>query len=123
MAAPAPVPIVIDGVSKAFGPVQALVDIHLSVRAGEFLSLIGPSGCGKTTLLKTIAGLVPADAGRVVVGDRPVTGPGHECSVVFQDFALLPWATVRKNVGNGASLSSVYATALGRMMPKKASVP
>lgn len=101
MAAPAPVPILIDGVSKAFGAVQALVDIHFSVRAGEFLSLIGPSGCGKTTLLKTIAGLVPADAGRVVVGDRPVTCPGRECSVVFQDFALLPWATVQKNVEFG----------------------
>ena len=96
-----PVSIVVDGVSKAFGPVQALVDIHLTVRAGEFLSLIGPSGCGKTTLLKTIAGLVPADAGRIMVGDRSVSGPGRECSVVFQDFALLPWATVQKNVEFG----------------------
>ena len=107
MAAPAPVPIVVDGVSKAFGPVQALVDIHLRVRAGEFLSLIGPSGCGKTTLLKTLAGLVPADAGRVVVGDRVVRGPGRECSVVFQDFALLPWATVQKNVEFGLLLRGV----------------
>ena len=109
MAAPAPVPIVVDGVSKAFGPVQALVDIHLRVRAGEFLSLIGPSGCGKTTLLKTLAGLVPADAGRVVVGDRVVRGPGRECSVVFQDFALLPWATVQKNVEFGLLLRGVPA--------------
>ena len=109
MAAPGPVPIVVDGVSKAFGPVQALVDIHLRVRAGEFLSLIGPSGCGKTTLLKTLAGLVPADAGRVVVGDRVVRGPGRECSVVFQDFALLPWATVQKNVEFGLLLRGVAA--------------
>ena len=109
MAAPAPVPIVVDGVSKAFGPVHALVDIHLRVRAGEFLSLIGPSGCGKTTLLKSIAGLVPVDAGRVVVGDRVVRGPGRECSVVFQDFALLPWATVQKNVEFGLLLRGVPA--------------
>ena len=109
MAAPAPVTIVIDAVSKAFGPVQALVDIHLRVRAGEFLSLIGPSGCGKTTLLKSIAGLVPVDAGRVVVGDRVVRGPGRECSVVFQDFALLPWATVLKNVEFGLLLRGVPA--------------
>ena len=105
--APAPVPIAVQGVSKAFGAVQALVDIHLSVQAGEFLSLIGPSGCGKTTLLKTIAGLVPADAGRVLVGDRTVVGPGRECSVVFQDFALLPWASVQTNVEFGLLLRGV----------------
>ena len=109
MPGPAPVPIAVQGVSKAFGAVQALVDIHLTVRAGEFLTLIGPSGCGKTTLLKTIAGLVPADTGRVVVGDRTVTGPGRECSVVFQDFALLPWATVQKNVEFGLLLRGVAA--------------
>jgi NitT/TauT family transport system ATP-binding protein len=100
----APVAIAVDGVGKAFGPVQALVDIDLRVRAGEFLSLIGPSGCGKTTLLKIIAGLVTADRGRVRVGDREVRGPGRECSVVFQDFALLPWATAQKNVEFGLLL-------------------
>ena len=107
MTAAAPVPITVQGVSKAFGAVQALVDIHLSVQAGEFLSLIGPSGCGKTTLLKTIAGLVPADTGRVLVGDRTVVGPGRECSVVFQDFALLPWASVQTNVEFGLLLRGV----------------
>ncbi len=109
MAPAAPVPIAVQGVSKAFGPVQALVDISLDVQAGEFLSLIGPSGCGKTTLLKTIAGLLAADSGRVLVGDRPVTRPGRECSVVFQDFALLPWATVQKNVEFGLRLHGVEA--------------
>src|SRR5437762_1941611 len=69
----APVAIAIEGVSKAFGPVQALVDVDVRVRAGEFLSLIGPSGCGKTTLLKIVAGLTRADRGRVTVGDRVVT--------------------------------------------------
>ena len=103
-AAPAPVPIVVEGVSKAFGAVQALLDVHVRVGAGEFLGLIGPSGCGKTTLLKTIAGLVRADAGRVTVGGRAVAGPGRECSVVFQDFALLPWATAQKNVEFGLLL-------------------
>jgi NitT/TauT family transport system ATP-binding protein len=107
--APAPVAIAVEGVSKAFGPVQALVDIHVRVRAGEFLSLIGPSGCGKTTLLKTIAGLLPVDAGRIVVGERTVTGPGRECSVVFQDFALLPWASVQRNVEFGLLLRGVAA--------------
>jgi NitT/TauT family transport system ATP-binding protein len=109
MAAPAPVPIVVDGVSKTFGAVRALADIHLRVGAGEFLSVIGPSGCGKTTLLKTIAGLLPVDAGRITVGARTVTGPGRECSVVFQDFALLPWATVQTNVEFGLLLRGVPA--------------
>ena len=99
-----PVAITVEGVSKAFGPLQALVDIDVRVGAGEFVSVIGPSGCGKTTLLKIIAGLVPADRGRVRVGEREVTGPGRECSVVFQDFALLPWATVQRNVEFGLLL-------------------
>jgi NitT/TauT family transport system ATP-binding protein len=104
-----PVAIAVESVSKAFGAVQALVDVDVRVRAGEFLSLIGPSGCGKTTLLKIIAGLVPADRGRVSVGDRVVTGPGRECSVVFQDFALMPWATVQRNVEFGLLLRGVDA--------------
>jgi ABC-type nitrate/sulfonate/bicarbonate transport system ATPase subunit len=105
----AAVPLTIAGLSKAFGSVQALAEIDMSVRAGEFLSVIGPSGCGKTTLLKIVAGLVPADAGRVTVGDRVVRGPGRECSVVFQDFALLPWSTVQKNVEFGLLLRGVAA--------------
>ena len=110
----APVPITADGVSKAFGAVQALADIHVHVGAGEFLSLIGPSGCGKTTLLKLIAGLLPADAGRIRVGGRTVAGPGRECSVVFQDFALLPWATVQKNVEFGLALRGMAAAERAR---------
>ncbi len=109
----APVGIVVDGVSKTFGPVAALSDVSLRVDAGEFVTLIGPSGCGKTTLLKTIAGLVPADAGRVLVGARPVTGPHRECSVVFQDFALLPWGTVQRNVEFGLLLRGVRAPERG----------
>jgi ABC-type nitrate/sulfonate/bicarbonate transport system ATPase subunit len=89
--------------------VQALVDINVRVKAGEFLSLIGPSGCGKTTLLKTIAGLLAVDSGRITVGDRVVRGPGRECSVVFQDFALLPWATVQENAEFGLLVRGVPA--------------
>ena len=112
MPAPASaVAIGVEGVSKAFGAVRALVDIEVRVRAGEFLSLIGPSGCGKTTLLKIIAGLVPPDAGRVTVGDRVVSGPGREASMVFQDFALLPWGTVQKNVEFGLLVRGVAAEA------------
>jgi NitT/TauT family transport system ATP-binding protein len=105
----APVEIRVEGVSKTFGAVTALADITVRVAAGEFLTLIGPSGCGKTTLLKAVAGLVPVDAGRIVVGTRTVTGPGPECSMVFQDFALLPWATVQRNVEFGLLLRGVAA--------------
>ena len=105
----APLAVAVEGVCKRFGAVQALIDIDLRVGAGEFLTLIGPSGCGKTTLLKAIAGLSPVDAGRVVVGSREVKGPGRECSVVFQDFALLPWASVQRNVEFGLLLRGVGA--------------
>ena len=117
-AAPAPVAIIVEGVSKAFGAVQALLDVHLRVGAGEFLGLIGPSGCGKTTLLKTIAGLVRADAGRVTVGGRAVAGPGRECSVVFQDFALLPWATAQRNVEFGLLLRGAPGAMARRAIAK-----
>ena len=108
--APTPVAIAIEQVSKAFGSVQVLVDIDVRVRAGEFLTIIGPSGCGKTTLLKIVAGLVRADRGRVTVGERIVSAPGPECSVVFQDFALLPWATVQRNVEFGLLLRGTDAS-------------
>jgi len=106
----APVGISIERVARSFGPVQALVDIGIEVRAGELLALIGPSGCGKTTLLKCIAGLLPVDAGRIVIGSRTVTGPGgREASLVFQDFALLPWATARENAEFGLLLRGAPA--------------
>ena len=102
--------IAIERLSKSFGAVQALADIEIQVKAGEFLALIGPSGCGKTTLLKCVAGLLPADAGRIVIGSRPVSGPGgREASLVFQDFALLPWATARENAEFGLLLRGAPA--------------
>src|SRR5919109_1179669 len=106
----APVGIAIQGVSKNFGALQALVGIDIEVKAGEFLSLIGPSGCGKTTLLKSIAGLQPVDAGRIRIGERLVSAPGmREASLVFQDFALLPWATALENAEFGLRLRGVPA--------------
>ncbi|HEY8370784.1 MAG TPA: ABC transporter ATP-binding protein [Thermodesulfobacteriota bacterium] len=93
------------GISKSYGgEIQALRDITLEFPRGELTTLLGPSGCGKTTLLKIIAGLIQPDAGEVLVGGRRVTGPGPERAFVFQDFALMPWATVLRNVGFGLEL-------------------
>ncbi|MEV4897343.1 ABC transporter ATP-binding protein [Nonomuraea sp. NPDC055795] len=102
----------IRGLSKSFvgqdgGRVQALSDVDLDVAENEFLTVLGPSGCGKTTLLKAVAGLVPADSGEIRVDGAPVRGPGPDRSMVFQNFALLPWATVLDNVAFGLELRGV----------------
>lgn len=82
--------------AKAQG-VLALSQINLSVRDGEFVSVVGPSGCGKSTLLYIVGGFVKAD-GEVLIDGRPITGPGTDRGVVFQEYALFPWLTVRKNI-------------------------
>jgi bicarbonate transport system ATP-binding protein len=76
----------------------ALKGIDLNIRRGEFISLIGHSGCGKSTLLNIIAGLDHASEGVVLVDDTPVTKPGPDRMVVFQNYSLLPWLTVRENI-------------------------
>jgi NitT/TauT family transport system ATP-binding protein len=81
--------------------VQALLDISFSVDDGEFCCVVGPSGCGKTTLLRTIAGLETPDSGSVLVDGEPVTGPGLDRGMVFQEYALFPWRTVRGNIRFG----------------------
>jgi NitT/TauT family transport system ATP-binding protein len=92
------------GLSKFYGGFQALKEIDLDFPEGELISLLGPSGCGKTTLLKMIAGLLEPTAGQVFVKGKAVTGPGPERAFVFQDFALMPWATVLRNVAFGLEL-------------------
>ena len=93
------------GISKTYdGGIQALKDIDLGFPRGELTTLLGPSGCGKTTLLKIIAGLLEPSAGTVLVNGRAVTGPGPERAFVFQDFALMPWASVLRNVAFGLEL-------------------
>jgi len=83
------------------GSVQALSEVSLSVAEGSFTCIVGPSGCGKTTLLRTIAGLESADSGRILVDDEPVTGAGLDRGMVFQEYALFPWRTVRGNIRFG----------------------
>jgi len=91
------------GVTKRFRGARgrgttAVVDVNLEVGKGEFLCLIGPSGCGKTTLLNLFAGLEKPDQGELLLDGRPITGPGPDRAVLFQEPALFPWMSVRRNV-------------------------
>ena len=96
------------GIGKTYdNGVEALREVNLSFPKGQLSTLLGPSGCGKTTLLKIIAGLIPRDSGEVLVKGKPVDGPGPERAFVFQDFALLPWADVLRNVAFGLELRGV----------------
>jgi len=79
----------------------ALSEVSLAVEAGEFVSIIGPSGCGKSTFLRLVAGLETLDAGELLIGPRPITGPSAERGLVFQDPNLFPWLTVRRNIQAG----------------------
>jgi NitT/TauT family transport system ATP-binding protein len=92
-------------VSKSFfigeERVEALRDVDLVVNKGEFVCLIGASGCGKSTLLRIIAGFEQPSAGSVAIYDHPITAPGSDRGMVFQDYALFPWLTVRENIAFG----------------------
>jgi nitrate/nitrite transport system ATP-binding protein len=77
---------------------EALADISLDVRRGEFVSLIGHSGCGKSTLLNLVAGLLLPTTGRILLNNKEIAGPGPERGVVFQNHSLLPWLTCSGNV-------------------------
>lgn len=104
----APSKLAIEDVSKTFqsssGKVLALDKVSLNVAEGEFVCLVGSSGCGKSTLLNIIAGLEKPDSGAVLADGKPVTGPGRERLVMFQEPALFPWLDVLGNVLFGLKL-------------------
>jgi NitT/TauT family transport system ATP-binding protein len=102
----------LDGISLSYRAgngtrLLALDNISLQVKAGEFLCIVGPSGCGKSTLLHLIAGLHPATSGRVLVDDKPVSGPGTDRILIFQELGLFPWLTVGQNVEFGMKMKGV----------------
>jgi NitT/TauT family transport system ATP-binding protein len=96
----------------------ALEDFDLEVREGEFLAIVGPSGCGKSTFLNVVAGLVEPAAGEIKVYGKPVTGPGPDRAVVFQDYALMPWRTVEKNVRFGLEMQGRVDSDTGAKVAK-----
>jgi nitrate/nitrite transport system ATP-binding protein len=103
--------ITLRGVTKGYGAganrTDVLRDINLNLREGEFLAVCGFSGSGKTTLAQLIAGLIRPDAGEILMEGVPIKGPGPERGLVFQNYSLLPWLTVRGNIA--LSVDSVFA--------------
>lgn len=93
--------------SKGRGETVALRDVDLEIQDNEFITIIGPSGCGKTTLMRAVGGLVVPTSGTVAIDGSQVTGPHQEASIVFQNFALLPWRSVEDNVAFGLELAGV----------------
>ena len=89
------------------GSIVALENVSLNVPSAKLTAILGPSGCGKTTLLKVIAGLIEPSTGTVKIRDKETIGPGPDRALVFQDFALLPWATVLQNVAFGLRAQGV----------------
>jgi len=90
-----------DNVGKAFGKLEVLSDISITVEKGEFAAIVGPSGCGKSTLLRMLAGLEQATSGTVTVDGKSVEGPDPSRILIFQEHALYPWRTVERNVAFG----------------------
>jgi spermidine/putrescine ABC transporter ATP-binding subunit len=102
----------IDGVSKSFGPVTAVDDVSLEIRAGEFFALLGPSGCGKTTLLRMLAGLAMPDSGSIVIDGRDmsrVPANRRPVNMVFQSYAVFPHMSVLDNVAYGLKVTGMAA--------------
>jgi NitT/TauT family transport system ATP-binding protein len=92
---------------SAAGEVEALHDVSMTVEPGSFVSIIGPSGCGKSTLLNAVAGFVRPTTGSVLVDGKSIDGPGAERGVVFQQYSLFPWRTVRGNVEFGLKMKGM----------------
>jgi multiple sugar transport system ATP-binding protein len=113
----------LERVQKLYGRVQAVADVSLEIRDGEFMVLLGPSGCGKTTLLRFVAGLERVDAGRVVIGDRDVTAwppSQRRIAMVFQSYAVFPHMSVFENIAFGLRMARVTEAEVRRRVQEGA---
>jgi NitT/TauT family transport system ATP-binding protein len=95
-----------DRVSVQFGSLKVVDDVSYAVGEGEFVSVIGPSGCGKTTMMNMVAGFVQPTRGAVLLDGRPVEGPGPDRGVIFQEYGVFPWLTVKENIAFGLKLGA-----------------
>ena len=108
----------ISGVTKRFavgdGELEALAPIDLAIPKGEFVCMIGASGCGKSTLLRIVAGFEEPTTGEVSIDGKVITGPGSDRGMVFQDYALFPWMTVKENISFGPRQRHLPREEIGR---------
>ncbi|MCC8946405.1 ABC transporter ATP-binding protein [Bradyrhizobium sp. Arg62] len=104
-----------DKVSLAFetpkGRLNVVEDVSYDINDGDFIAVIGPSGCGKTTMMSMLAGFQKPTTGRVLFDGQPVTGPGPERGVIFQEYGVFPWLTVKQNIAFGLTLRANHVAA------------
>ncbi|MDA9531418.1 ABC transporter ATP-binding protein [Bradyrhizobium sp. CCBAU 25338] len=107
-----------DGVSLSFdtpkGRLNVVEDVSYDINDGDFIAVIGPSGCGKTTTMSMLAGFQKPTTGKVLFDGRPVRGPGPERGVIFQEYGVFPWLTVKQNIAFGLTLNANHVATAER---------
>ncbi|HUN95172.1 MAG TPA: ABC transporter ATP-binding protein [Bradyrhizobium sp.] len=107
-----------DHVSLTFGTpkgsLNVVEDVSYDIHDGDFIAVIGPSGCGKTTMMSMLAGFQKPTAGQVLFDGKPVSGPGPERGVIFQEYGVFPWLTVKQNIAFGLQLKANHVEAKAR---------